>query len=87
MTEDQIAEMRKRCEAATPCSEWPITGITACGCPDCSFNAHARTDLPVCLDEIERLRREINRLKALIRRYVADPHWVDGELKAEAKRQ
>ena len=76
--QEQIEQIRKRCEAATPGPwrvpegySWRVAEGDTYICnmfgrqdlqdsENAKFIAHARTDIPLLLDEIDRLRAELN---------------------------
>ena len=79
LTDQELAEMRARCDAAMkgprtfedfPCSLGNIVfnydEYGRCE-DDLIFFYHASTDLPACLDEIDRLKAEVKRLSYLDR--------------------
>jgi hypothetical protein len=49
MTDDDLAKIRKRCEAATPQDSWVLADWV-------EVIAHYQKDVPLLLDEIEKLR-------------------------------
>ena len=57
--------IRERCEKATP-GEWREHYDYFMREADAEFCAHARTDLPACLAEIERLRGLVERAKPYV---------------------
>lgn len=68
LTDDELAEMQARCDAATP-GPWEsfhrmIVNESHCHKSDGEFIAHARTDIPRLLGDNKRLRAEVERLKA-----------------------
>jgi hypothetical protein len=79
LTNDELAAIRARVEAATPgpwrthiypMGESTIYGVGTCGAgpEDLAFIAAARTDVPDLLAEVERLRAEL----AAVRAYYSD---------------
>jgi hypothetical protein len=84
VTQDELDAIRKRADAATP-GPWttPEKNPTdeyyaSCFPADEDFIGHAREDIPALLDEIERLRVEIDRLTTLLLEH--ETIKPDGEL-------
>jgi len=61
MTDQQLADIKARCEAASDDLWEAEEGVPR---EIYDFIAHARTDIPALLDEVERLKKEIDRLES-----------------------
>ena len=71
ITPERLDEMQERCDAATA-GPWevkdnPVDENWADLYPnDSKFIAHARTDLPDCIEEIQLLNQEVRRLQNIL---------------------
>jgi len=62
MTEERLAEIKMRTEAATP-GPWLVDASDSA---DALFMAHARQDIPDLLAEVERQQRQITELRSML---------------------
>ena len=90
MTPAELAEIRERCEKATP-GPWARVPLCSVGVThqwltqeDDDFCSHARTDIPALIAEVERLRTVIEEINNALwsddnKDAITDTLWFDDE--------